>query len=65
MHIFGSKCYAYVHRANKLDVRSKNGIFEGYDDCTHVYPVFYTDSDAIEKLTCVKFIDKNIAKHIY
>ena len=31
MHVFGVVCYAYVQNAKKLEPRSKEGIFVGYD----------------------------------
>jgi hypothetical protein len=31
MYIFGVVCYAYVQNAKKLEPRSKEGIFVGYN----------------------------------
>ena len=64
MHIFGSECYAYVQSAKKLEARSKKGVFVGYDDRSPAYLVFYPDSDAIERVRCVKVIDESIGRHM-
>ena len=37
MHIFGSTCYAYVQNAKKLEARSKEGVFVGYDKESPAY----------------------------
>lgn len=58
MHVFGSTCFAYVQNAKKLDPRSHKGIFIGYDKESPAYLVYYPESNKIEKVRCVKFIDK-------
>ena len=50
MHVFGSVCYAYVQNAKKLDPRSKQGIFVGYDKGSPAYLVFYPDSNKVGTL---------------
>ena len=60
MHIFGSECYAYVQNAKKLDARSKNGIFVGYDKGGPSYFVYYPESNVIERVRCVKFMEENV-----
>ncbi|CAB4032811.1 Retrovirus-related Pol poly from transposon TNT 1-94, partial [Paramuricea clavata] len=50
MHVFGSVCYAYVQNAKKLDPRSKQGIFVGYDKRSAAYLVFYPVSNKVERV---------------
>ena len=57
MHVFGCTCYAFVQNAKKLDARSQKGIFIGYDKGSPAYLVFYPDTNKVEKVRCVKFID--------
>ena len=40
MHVFGVVCYAYVQNAKKLEPRSKEGIFVGYDKKSPAYLVY-------------------------
>ena len=58
MHVFGSTCFAYVQNAKKLDPHSHKGIFIDYDKESPAYLVYYPESNKIEKVRCVKFIDK-------
>ena len=44
MHVFGSVCYAYVQDAKKLEPRSKEGLFVGYDKRSPAYLVYYPQS---------------------
>ena len=37
MHVFGTKCFAYEQDKKKLDPRSKQGVFVGYDDQSPAY----------------------------
>ena len=60
MHIFGSECYAYVQNAQKLDARSKNGIFVGYDKGSPAYLIYYPESNVIERVRCVKGMEENV-----
>eukprot|EP00794_Sanderia_malayensis_P006415 gene6415-7146_t len=55
MHIFGSIGYAYVQNAKKLDARSKEGIFVGYDKGSPAYLVYYPESNEVRRVRCVKF----------
>ena len=64
MHIFGSEWYAYVQSTKKVEAHSKKGVFVGYDDRSPAYLVFYPDSDAIERVRCVKVIDESIGRHM-
>ncbi len=59
MHVFGSVCYAYVQNAKKLDPRSKQGIFVGYDKGSPAYLVFHPDSNKVERVRCVKFFGES------
>ena len=59
MHIFGSTCYAYVQNAKKLEARSKEGIFVGYDKESPVYLVYYPETNKVERVGCVKFLEQN------
>ncbi|CAB3996098.1 Retrovirus-related Pol poly from transposon TNT 1-94 [Paramuricea clavata] len=59
MHVFGFVCYAYVQNAKKLDPRSKQGIFVGYDKRSPAYLVFYPDSNKVERVRCVKFFNES------
>ena len=58
MHIFGCTCYAYAQNAKKLDPRSKKGIFVGYDKRSPAYLAYYPDTDKVERVRCVKFLEK-------
>ena len=55
MHVFGSVCYAYVQDAKKLEPRSKEGLFVGYDKRSPAYLVYYPQSMKVERVRCVKF----------
>ena len=46
-----------AQNAKKLDARSRKGIFIGYDKGSPAYLVFYPDTNKVEKVRCVKFID--------
>ena len=41
----------------KLDPRSREGIFVGYDKSSPAYLVYYPASMKVEKVRCVKFFD--------
>ena len=58
IHIFGSESYAYVQNAKTLDMRSKKGIFVGYDKGSPAYLVYYPDSNVIERVRCEKVMDE-------
>ncbi|CAB4006845.1 Hypothetical predicted protein [Paramuricea clavata] len=59
MHVFGAVCYAYVQGSKKLQPRSKEGIFVGYDMYKNspAYLVYYPESMKVERVRCVKFFD--------
>ena len=58
MHIFGTICYAYVQDKGKLDPRSEEGIFLGYDMYSPAYIIYLPRSNVIKKVRSVKFTDK-------
>ena len=58
MHIFGTVCYAYVQEKKKLDPRSEQGIFVGYDSESPAYLVYFPQHDKIKKVRCVRFSEK-------
>ena len=60
MHIFGSTCFAYVQNAKKLEARSKEGVFVGYDKGSPAYLVYYPEANKVEKVRCVKFLEQNV-----
>jgi hypothetical protein len=45
---FGVVCYAYVQNAKKLEPRSKEGIFVGYDKKSPYFLVYYPESSYIK-----------------
>lgn len=59
-HILGSTCYAYVQNANKLEARSKEGLFVGYDKESLAYLVYYPEANKVERVKCVKFLEQNV-----
>ena len=50
MRVFGSTCFAYVQNAKKLDARSKNGVFMGYDKESPAYVVYYPEENKVERV---------------
>ena len=58
MNLFGCICYAYVEIKKKLDARSEQGVFVGYDPLSPAYLVFFKDSDEIKRIRVVKFFKK-------
>ena len=59
LHIFGSICYAYTHNEKcKLNPRSNEGIFVGYDKYSPSYLVYLTGSNKVMKFGTVKFTEK-------
>ena len=59
MNIFGTKCFAYVQDKKKLDPRSKQGIFVGYDDQSPAYLVYFSDSQTVKRVRCVQFVNSS------
>lgn len=54
MHVFGSVCFAYVQKAKKLDPRSKEEIFVGYDKRSPASLVYFPETNKVERVRCVK-----------
>ena len=57
MHVFGTVCYAYVQNKKKLDARSEEGIFVGYDNQSPAYIVYFPKIDDVKRVRCVKFCE--------
>ena len=57
MHVFGSKCYAYIQNPKKLDARSQEGLFIGYDPNSPAYLIYFPENN-IRRVRCVKFVDR-------
>ena len=55
MHVFGSVCYAFVQNKMKLDPRSEEEIFVGYDTDRPVYIVYSPNNNGVKKIRCEKF----------
>lgn len=58
MHIFGCDCFAYVQEKKKLDPRSEQGVFIGYDVVSPAYLVYFPEKDEVKRIRCVKFHEK-------
>ena len=58
MYPFGTKCFAYVHGARKLDDRAIEGLFLGYDTSSPAYIIYYPETGKISKVRMAKFIDR-------
>ena len=57
LHLFGSKCYAYVQLKTKLEPRSVPAVFLGYDEKSPAYNIYFPDTGAIKKVREVVFTD--------
>lgn len=55
MHVFGSPCHAYVQNKKKLDPRSQQGVFIGYDGLSPAYLVYFPEINDVKRVRCVKF----------
>ena len=58
MSVFGSTCFAFVQNKKKLDPRSEQGIFVGYDNESPAYLVYFKESDTVRKVRCVRFTNR-------
>ena len=70
MHVFGTVCYGYVQNKKKLDARSEQGIFLGYDTESPAYLVYYPEINDVRKIRCVRFTEKfpeegKVTEYIY
>ena len=55
MQRFGVKCFAYVDEYKKLDSKSEEAIFLGYDACSPAYIVYVPAKNTLRKARMVKF----------
>lgn len=51
---FGAVCFAYKQEKGKLESRSKQAIFIGYDKNSPAYLLYYPDTDKVQKHRLVK-----------
>ena len=59
LHVFGTICYPYIEEyMKKLDPRSSEGIFVGYDKNSPAYLIYYPNSNIVRRHRTVKFTDK-------
>ena len=58
MHLFGSRCHAYIQIKKKLDPRSEQGVFVGYDGLSPAYLVYFPERNYVRRVRIVKFNDK-------
>lgn len=63
MWVFGSECYTYKYKQNKLDPRCFKGVFVGYDKNSPVYLVYHQHSGKVMKHRLIKFIRKDSVEH--
>ena len=62
MEELGSKCFAYVQDKRKLDARSKEAIFVGYDSTSPANLVYFPTENAIRRVRCVTFVKSDQAE---
>lgn len=55
MHTFGTKCFAYVQNAKKLDARCFEGVFVGHDKNSPAYLIYSHDNQTVKRVRCVAF----------
>ncbi|KAF2353036.1 hypothetical protein FHG87_016210 [Trinorchestia longiramus] len=60
MHKFSIKCHVYVQNRTKLDARSEEGTFIGYDPYSPAYLVYFKKNNTVRRVRCVKFNDKQL-----
>ena len=56
MQPFGTLCFAYVEGAKKLEARSREGIFLGYDKYSPAYLVYHPNTKKVSKVRNVRFV---------
>ena len=56
MQPFGTRCFAYVESAKKLEARSREGIFLGYDKYSPAYLVYHPYTKKVSKVRNVRFV---------
>ena len=57
MHEFGSKCFSHVNKKTKLDPRSEQGVFVGYDKSSPAYLVYFPTNRVVKRSRCVWFVN--------
>ena len=57
MHVFGSKCHAYIQIKKKLDPRSEKGTFIGYGTQSPAYLTYFSQQTEVRRVRLVKFSD--------
>ena len=55
LEVFGAKCFAYVQNKKKLDQRSVEGIFVGFDASSPAYLVYHPSRNSVQRVRCVEF----------
>lgn len=60
LHIFGSRCHAYVQNKQKLDARSQPGIYIGQDPISPAQLIYFPDIKTVKRIRCVHFGNENI-----
>ena len=55
LEIFGSKCFAYIQKKKKLDDRSQEGKFVGFDNKSPAYLVYFPSENKVSRVRCVNF----------
>ena len=58
MQIFGSKCFAYVQDKKKMDQRSEEAIFVGFDSNSPAYQVYFPKQHTVKKVRCIQFLEE-------
>ena len=58
LHTFGSYCHALVYIKKKLDPRSEEGIFLGYDRSSPAYWIYFPRKKTVQKVRAVHFSEK-------
>ena len=58
MNLFGSTCFAYIENKKKLDSRSEEGVFVGYDHCSPAYLVYFPTNNQLKRVRIVKFLNE-------
>ena len=57
MRAFGSTCFSYVQVKKKLDPRSEEGIFVGYDTNSPAHLEYFIHHNEVQSVRCVKFLE--------
>lgn len=62
LKVFGSQCSVHIpkQKRRKLDVKSKIGIFVGYESNIKGYRIYYPQNNNVQIATDVVFIPQNV-----